>query len=98
MNAGYGKYHPGGPSFTYKVKTVPYLVELSEGGGISGYILTNVLWHLNYLKLHESDRKSGIIPSLLVDGHGSRFDLGFLKYICDENHKWNIVFGVPCGT
>ena len=35
---------------------------------------------------------------LLVDGHGSRFDLDFLQYICDENNKWTVIFGVPYET
>ena len=43
MNLGSGKYHPGGPSCTYKGKPVPYLVKFSEGGGIAGHILTNLL-------------------------------------------------------
>ena len=34
----------------------------------------------------------------MVDGHGSRFGLGFFKYICYENHKWSVLFGVPYGT
>ena len=38
-----------------------------------------------------------IITELLVDGHVSRFDLGFLKYICDEDYKYTIVFGVTMG-
>ena len=94
MNVGYGKYHPGGPSCTYKGKTVPCLVGFSGGQGISGNILMNVLRHLNDLKFYDNDRKNGIIPSLLVDGNGSRFDLGVLKYICDEitNGPWFLVF------
>ena len=83
MNVVSGRYHPGGPSCTYKVKKVPCLVEFSEGGGISGHILTNLLRHLDDLKLYGNDRKNGIIPVLLVDGHISRFDLGFLEiYMC----------------
>ena len=63
------------------MKTVPGLVESSEAGGILGRILTNILRYLDHLKLYENDRENDIIPSLLVDGHGSRFDLGVLKYI-----------------
>ena len=83
MNVGYGRYHPGGNSFTYKWKKIPCLVEFSEAGGISGHILANILSHLDNLKLYENDRENGIIPSLLVGVHGICFDLGFLKYICD---------------
>ena len=62
MNVGYGKYHTGGPSCTYKGKTVPCLVEFYEGGGISGNILMNVLMDLDELKLYGNDRKNYIIP------------------------------------
>ena len=98
MNLGSGKYRPDGPSCTYKGKAFPYIVEFSEGGGVSGHVLTNLLRNFNYFKLYDNDRKYGIIPSLLVDGHGSPFDLVFLKYICDKNHKCTVVFGVPYGT
>ena len=46
MNVGSSKYHPGEPPFTYKGKTVPYLVKISEGGGIAGHILTKLLVEL----------------------------------------------------
>ena len=75
MNIGSGKYHPGGTSCTYKGEIVPCLVRFSEGGIISGNILTNILRHLDYFKLHENDRKTSIVPTLLVDGHCSRFDI-----------------------
>ena len=52
MNVGSVNYYPGGPSCTYKGKTVPCLVSFSEGGGILGHILTNILRHLDYLKLY----------------------------------------------
>ena len=35
---------------------------------------------------------------MLVDEHGSCFDLEFLQYICHDNHKWTVVFGVLYGT
>ena len=98
MNIGSGKYHPGGTSCTYKGEIVPCLVRFSEGGIISGNILTNILRHLDYFKLHENDRKTSIVPTLLVDGHCSRFDIFKKKYICDENHKQIVVFGVLYGT
>ena len=56
---------------------VPCLVKISEGGGISGHVLTDVRRHLDDLKLYRTDRESSIIPVMLVDGHVSCFDLGF---------------------
>ena len=38
MNVGSNKYHPGGPSCTYKGVKVPCSVEFSEGGRITGHI------------------------------------------------------------
>ena len=81
MNVGSGKYHPVGSSCTYKEKTVTCLVEFSKGGGISGNIITNVLNHLNALKLYNNGRENNILPVMLVDGHGSHFDMKFLQYI-----------------
>ena len=40
----------------------------------------------------------GVKPLLLVDGHGSRFEIPFLRYISDEAHEWTVVTRVPYGT
>ncbi len=37
-------------------------------------------------------------PFLLLDGHGSRFQLPFLDYITAEDMKWTVCIGVPYGT
>ena len=42
-------------------------------------------------------RENGIKPMLLVDGHGSRFQLPFLEYINNVDHKWLCCIGVPYG-
>ena len=75
-----------------------HLVKKIECRGILGHIFTNVLMHLDDLKCYENDRKNGIIIANLVDGFVSSFDMRFLKYVCDENHKCIVVFGVPYGT
>jgi len=31
---------------------------------------------------------------LLLDGHGSRFELPFLKYVIDKNYEWIVCIGV----
>ena len=43
-------------------------------------------------------RSNGLVPFVLLDGHNSRFDLEFLQYINDVQHKWNVCIGVPYGT
>jgi hypothetical protein len=40
----------------------------------------------------------GVPPFLLLDGHGSRFDLKFLQYINAVRTKWNVCIRVPYGT
>ena len=54
---------------------VPYIVEFSEGGGISGHIPINVITHIDALKLYENDGKKIILSVLLVDGNGSHFEV-----------------------
>jgi hypothetical protein len=44
------------------------------------------------------DPSTGLSPFLLLDGHGSRFELEFLEYINTLEHKWNCCIGLPYGT
>ena len=47
------------------------------------------------------DRTDGVLPFLLLDGHGSRFELPFLEYtndMAEEGHKRCVCIGVPYGT
>ena len=83
---------------SYKGIEVPALIAFSESGGISGEILTNIFRHLDNLDIYKADRDDGLIPFVLLDGHQSRFDLEFLKYINGEDHRWNVTLGVPYGT
>ena len=38
------------------------------------------------------------MPFLLLDGHGSRFEIPFLRYVTDKQHPWVVCQGVPYGT
>ena len=96
--SGEGKVFPGLPSCWYKGKEIPSYVAFSESGGITPTILTNIFRRLDELKLFDEDRRLGITPFVMLDGHGSRFHLEFLEYINDPKHKWNICLGVPYGT
>ena len=98
MNLVSDNYFPGGPTCTYKGKKVPCLVDFSGIGGISGHIIVNILNPLDALEMYDNDRQNDILPVLFVNGHGSNFDLGFLQYIFDENHKHTTVFGVTYET
>ena len=33
--------------------------------------------------------------SAILGGHGSRFELPFIEYITNTNHKWMVCIGVP---
>lgn len=97
-NRGEGNLFPEGPVCNYKGKDIPCFVAFSEGGGMDGHILTNIFRHLDELEVFKEDREQGYTPFVLLDGHQSRFELEFLKYINDPDHRWNTCIGVPYGT
>jgi hypothetical protein len=44
-------------------------------------------------------RSEGVPPPfVLLDGHSSRFQPQFLKYITDPRHIWEVCLGLPNGT
>ena len=95
---GEGKLFPGAPICNYKGVEVPAYVTFSESGGMDASILTGIFNRLDDLGIYKVDRQNGLEPFVLLDGHGSRFDLKFLEYVNDEHHKWNACIGVPYGT
>lgn len=97
-NYGANKLFPGGPSCDFKGTEVPAFATFSEGGGIDGWILREIFRRIDRLGLYDKDRKNGIFPFALVDGHQSRFELKFLEYINNPKTKWNVTIGVPYGT
>ena len=97
-NYGDNKVFPGGPSCFFKGKEVPAFITFTEGGGIDGWTLREIFRRIDRLGLHNEDRKNGLVPFALIDGHQSRFDCKFLQYINDPATKWNVTIGVPYGT
>ena len=97
-NCGEGKLFPGLPSCNFKGVRIPGYLTFSESGGITATILTNIFRRLDELAIYDIDRANGYTPFVLLDGHGSRFDIEFLEYINDSNHRWNVCLGVPYGT
>ena len=89
---------PKGPVCQFKGRTIPSFVTFYESGGMDGKILTDILRHLDQLQVFQEDRNNGYTPFLLLDGHQSRFELEFLRYINDSNTKWSVCIGVPYGT
>ena len=106
-NMGPGHPFPGGPECYFNGRKIPSFVTSSESGGITNEILVEILQHLD--KHGVSNRVVGEPPPcLIVDGHGSRLSVPFLRYVnnLDENgdvveganHRWNVYIGLPNGT
>ena len=95
-NRGKGKMYPMGPECIFRGKTIPCLVRWSPSGSITSQILRDALQTLDYHGIF--DRSTGRMPFLLLDGHGSRFELPFLNYVTDTDHPWKVCIGVPYGT
>jgi hypothetical protein len=95
-NSGPGKYHPFGPTCNFRGVEVPCLCMATPSGGITSDTLTLILQTLD--KYGATERGPGVKPHLIVDGHGSRFELPFLKYVTNEETKWSVCIGVPYGT
>ena len=89
---------PGGPVCMFKGKEVPAFIKFTDSGGIDGETLREIFERIDSLEIYDEDRKNGLTPFALLDGHQSRFDLGFLRYINSPDTKWNVCIGVPYGT
>ena len=97
-NYGPGKLFPGGPVCKFMGKDIPTLIRYTDGGGINGDILTDILKTIDQLDIFAEDRRNGVKPFILLDGHQSRFSLPFLTYITNASHPWKVSIGVPYGT
>jgi hypothetical protein len=95
-NVGQGKRYPMGPTCEYNGVTVPLFCCCSENESITAELLVGMLATIDGHDVF--NRSDGVPPFLLLDGHGSRFDLTFLEYINNPATKWNVCIGVPCGT
>jgi hypothetical protein len=96
-NSGPGKLLPGGPKCEFRGKTIPCQCYAAPSGSITSEILKNCLQKLDELKLFPRV-PGGPNPFLLLDGHGSRFELPFMVYINDPQTTWFVCIGVPYGT
>ena len=95
-NFGNGKFFSGGPTCEYNGNTIPIFAQWSDSGGINPTILTNILRYMDSIEMFTHE--DGKIPFLLLDAHGSRLTLEFLRYVNDPSHKWCVCIGVPYGT
>ena len=96
-NTGQGKRFPMGPTCTFRGKEVPCLVANTENASITSVLLASFLKHMDRLELFPRTDPN-VKPFLLLDGHGSRLELPFLKYVNTEAHQWVVCIGVPYGT
>ncbi len=95
-NSGQGKRFPMGPTCSFRGKEVPCVVANTENGPITSELLVAFLEHMDRLELFPRTDPN-VKPFLLLDGHGSRLELPFLKYINIEAHQWVVCIGVPYG-
>ena len=77
-------------------KKIPTLVCWSVNGSITSEILQDSLATMDHYELFP--RSGNLKPFLLLDGHGSRFEKPFLRYVTDREHPWMVCQGVPYGT
>jgi hypothetical protein len=96
LNIGEGKVYPMGPTCTYNGKNVPCFCCCLESGSITGMLLVQMLQAIDSVGVF--DCTTGLNSFLLLDGHGSRFELEFLEYINTTEHKWNCCIGLPYGA
>jgi hypothetical protein len=96
-NYGPGKRYPGAPVCNFRGTVVPPFVSCSPKGGITSELLKSMLERMDSLNLFPR-AEGGPLPFLLLDGHGSRFQLPFMRDIGDTKHKWKVCIGVPNGT
>ena len=95
-NCGKGKLFPMVPTYTYKGKTVHVLCHWSAECSFTSAILVDMFAVVDHFGI--MDRSTSVQTFLLVDGHGSRFELPFLEYICDPLYLWAVCDNVPYGT
>jgi len=69
----------------------------SENGSITAELLVGMLAHMDKTGIFAWDTGPPA-PFLILEGHGSRFDLLFLEYINNPEHNWSVCIGVPYGT
>jgi len=93
---GPGKYMPGGPVCHFNGKEIPAMIRWHESGSITSEILVDALKTLDDLKVFP--REDGVSPFLLLDGHSSRLQPPFLRYINSPEDHYVTCIGVPYGT
>ena len=96
-NCGKGKYFPGAPVCNFRGKEIPAMIRWNESATITSEILVDMLKTLDRLDVFPRRRNSPK-PFLLLDGHQSRLEMPFMRYINTPKDNWYVCLGVPYGT
>ena len=96
-NSGYGKRFPGEPKCYFQGKEVPVFICCSPKGRIKSELLKEMLERMDSFDIFPCI-PGGTLPFILLDGHGSRLQLPFLRYTNDPDHPWILSLGLPNGT
>lgn len=101
-NFGYGKRHPRLQLFRDDGTEVPVHFAYSENASMTGPILKRVFEKMDKKgiskRTFDENGQPLLYPLIVVDGHSSRMDGGFLRYVNQSKTKWLPVLGVPYGT
>jgi hypothetical protein len=92
---GLDKYYPFGPTCVVSGRKIETFVTCSESGSVMSKILRDELRKIDTILTFD---RTGATPFLLLDGHGSCFQLPSLDYITAEETKGMVCIGVPYGT
>jgi hypothetical protein len=100
---GLDKYYPLGPTCWVSGKKIETFVTCSESGSVTSEILKGVTSEILRGSLKQIDSqltfdRMEATPFLLLDRHGSHFQLPFLDYVTVQETKWTVCIGVPYGT
>jgi hypothetical protein len=90
LNTGPGKVFPGGPVYSFQGKSIPTLVLRSASDGITPEILVEVLQHYDK---HVPRKEGDPPPAAILDGHGSRLSIEFLRYVNNLDRLGDVVEG-----
>lgn len=98
-NFGQGKRHPGLPLYRDDGSKVPVFFAASPNASMTGAILVKLFTAMDELGISKrgiDENGKPYCPVVILDGHASRMDLGFLEYM--HKAKWKAVLGAPYGT
>jgi hypothetical protein len=95
---GPGKRYPGGPTTVVNGKEFPCVFAASPSASMTDKILAMVMKRLDDFGLTYRDEVEGVYPMLIMDGHGSRLGLEFLRYVNNKDTKGMVMVGAPYAT